>query len=51
MIRRYYESGLWFPAMLATGLGIMVLWNMFFIYTALDNAPEVRADYTEAHER
>ncbi len=51
MIRRFIESGRWFPMGIALGLGVMVLWNVFFIYMALQNAPDVRADYTHATER
>lgn len=51
MIREVYEKGLWLPYMIGTGLLLMVLWNMVFIYLALDNAPVVRADYTETHAR
>ncbi|MCA9571326.1 MAG: hypothetical protein KC656_25980 [Myxococcales bacterium] len=51
MIKRFYESGLWFPIGIAVGLGVMVLWNVFFIYMAISTAPDVRTDYTHAIER
>lgn len=51
MMNDFTERGLWFPTMIAVGLAVMVLWNFFFVYMALDTAPEVRADYTHAIER
>lgn len=51
MMREFTEKGLWFPTMIALGLGVMVLWNLFFVYMALETAPEVRSDYTHAIER
>ena len=47
----FTERGLWFPTMLAAGLALMVLWNIFFAYMAIRTAPEVRADYTHARHR
>lgn len=47
----FRERGLMFPLGIALGLGLMVVWNMFFIYMAVSTAPDVRADYTAARER
>ena len=49
--RSFTERGLWFPLGIAAGLGIMVLWNVFFIYQAVQAAPEVDDGYTSAIER
>lgn len=49
--RSFTERGLWFPLGIAAGLGIMVLWNAFFIYQAVQAAPEVDDAYTRAIER
>lgn len=51
LLQDFTERGLWFPTMLALGLATMVLWNIFFVYKALETAPEVRSDYTHAIER
>lgn len=47
----FRERGLFFPLGIALGLGVMVLWNVFFVYTAIATAPEVDVDYTHAIER
>lgn len=47
----FTERGLWFPTGIAVAFGLMVLWNFFFVYTALSTAPEVRADYDNAVHR
>ncbi|MEZ4319931.1 MAG: hypothetical protein R3F61_20640 [Myxococcota bacterium] len=49
--RTFTERGLWFPLGIAVGLGLMVLWNLFFISQALSTAPDVSPSYTHALER
>jgi len=49
--RGFFERGLHFPLGIAIGLGIMVLWNVFFVYKAVSSAPEVDIGYTHAIER
>ena len=50
-LKEFGEKGLWYPTGIAIGLGLMVLWNVFFIYTAVNAAPEVDPSYTHAMER
>ncbi|MFK7928545.1 MAG: hypothetical protein AB8H79_10170 [Myxococcota bacterium] len=50
-LREFGERGLWFPTGIVVGLSIMVLWNFFFIYTAINAAPIVDPSYTRALER
>lgn len=50
-MRTFVERGLHYPLGIAIGLGGMVLWNVFFVYTAIATAPDVSADYTHAVER
>ena len=47
----FIERGLHYPLGIAIGLGGMVLWNVFFVYTAIQTAPEVNDEYTHAIER
>ena len=47
----FTEKGLWFPLGIAVGLGLMVLWNGFFIYQAIHTAPVVDPGYTHAVRR
>ena len=49
--RTWAERGLWFPVGIAVGFGVMVLWNMFFVYQALSSAPDVDPGYVHALER
>jgi hypothetical protein len=51
MLTDFKERGLLFPTGIAVCFGLMVLWNFFFVYMALQSAPDVRADYTHALER
>ena len=51
MLKHISDNGLWFPIGLGVGFSLMVLWNFFFIYTAIQTAPEVREDYTNALQR
>ncbi|MCB9675298.1 MAG: hypothetical protein H6737_09290 [Alphaproteobacteria bacterium] len=49
--KSFTERGLWFPLGIAVGLGLMVLWNIFFVYQAIATAPDVDPGYTHAKER
>jgi hypothetical protein len=49
--REFTERGLHYPWGIAVGLSIMVAWNVFFIYQALDSAPEVEQDYVHSTRR
>lgn len=49
--RSFTERGLWFPLGLGIAFGLMVLWNLVFIYVAIQTAPEVDPSYTHALER
>lgn len=49
--KSFTERGLWFPLGIAVAFGIMVLWNFFFIYQAVQSAPIVDPGYTHAIER
>lgn len=49
--KSFTERGLWFPLGIAVAFGIMVLWNFFFIYQAVQAAPIVDPGYTHAIER
>ncbi len=49
--REFRDRGLFFPAGIAAGLGLMVVWNMFFIYQAVSSAPDVDPTYTHAKSR
>ncbi len=49
--KSFTERGLWFPLGIGVAFGIMVLWNFFFIYQAVQSAPIVDPAYTTAIER
>ena len=49
--RSFTERGLWFPLGIGLAFGLMVLWNFFFIYQAIQAAPIVDPSYTHAIER
>ena len=49
--RSFTERGLWFPTGIAVAFGLMVLWNIVFIYVAVHSAPDVDPRYTQALER
>lgn len=49
--RTFIERGLHYPTGIAVGLGLMVLWNLFFISKALQTAPIVDAAYVNATHR
>lgn len=48
---QFVERGLHYPAGIAIGLTVMVLWNVFFIHKAISSAPEVDPGYTHATHR
>jgi hypothetical protein len=50
-VRSFTDRGLWFPLGIGVAFGIMVLWNFFFIYQAVQAAPTVDPAYTHAIER
>ncbi|MFT6146536.1 MAG: hypothetical protein ACJATT_003300 [Myxococcota bacterium] len=49
--KSFTERGLWFPLGIGVTFSIMVLWNFFFIYQAVQSAPIVDDAYTHAIER
>jgi hypothetical protein len=49
--RSFVERGLHYPVGIAVGLGLMVLWNVFFVHQALSTAPDVDPAYTHATHR
>lgn len=50
-IRRFFDRGLGYPLGIALGLGTVLVWNAFFLYKAIQTAPEVDPAYTHAIER
>jgi hypothetical protein len=49
--RTFTERGLWFPLGIALGLGLMVCWNIFFVYQAVQSAPDVDPTYLHTEKR
>lgn len=47
----FFERGLHWPAGIALGLALMVLWNGYFLAMALQNPPGVDPEWTHAVDR
>ncbi len=47
----FTERGLHYPWGIGIGLSVMVMWNLFFIRTALQTAPDVEQDYVHSSRR
>ena len=50
-MQNFRERGLVLPTLIGVGFLVMVIWNLVFVYLAVQNAPEIEADYLEAIER
>jgi hypothetical protein len=49
--KEFTDQGLHYPWGIGLGLGIMVLWNVYFIHRAIASAPEVDANYVHSSRR
>ncbi len=47
-LQEFRERGYFFPLGICVGLGVMVMWNIFFIYQAVGAAPVVDPSYIHA---